>query len=111
MFFELWFWRRLLIVPWTARRSNLSILKEISPEYSLEGLMLKLRLQNFGHLLWKANSLERQRAGEEGHNRDEMDEMTSRLHEGEFEQNPGDDEGQGSLACHTPWGHKESDMT
>ena len=49
--FELWFWRRLLRVPWTARRSNQSILKEISPEYSLEGLMLKLRVQYFGHLM------------------------------------------------------------
>ena len=49
--FELWFWRRLFGVPWTARRSNLSILKEISPEYSLEGLMLKLKLQYFGHLM------------------------------------------------------------
>ena len=51
--FELWCWRRLLKVPWTARRSNLSILKEISPEYSLEGLMLKLKLQYFGHLMRK----------------------------------------------------------
>ena len=49
--FELWYWRRLLRVPWTARRSNQSILKEISPKYSLEGLMLKLRLQYFGHLM------------------------------------------------------------
>ena len=49
--FELWYWRRLLRVPWTARRSNQSILKEISPEYSLEGLMLKLKLQYFGHLM------------------------------------------------------------
>ena len=49
--FELWCWRRLLRVPWTARRSNLSILKEISPEYSLEGLLLKLKLQHFGHLM------------------------------------------------------------
>ena len=54
--FELWCWRRLLRVPWTARRSNQSILKEISPEYSLEGLMLKLKLQYFGHLMQRANS-------------------------------------------------------
>ena len=54
--FELWCWRRLLRVPWTARRSNQSILKEISPEYSLEGLMLKLKLQYFGHLMWRADS-------------------------------------------------------
>ena len=53
--FELWCWRRLLRVPWTARRSNQSNLKEISPEYSLEGLMLKLKLQYFGHLIWRAD--------------------------------------------------------
>ena len=57
--FKLWCWRRLLRVPWTARRPNLSILKEISPEYSLEGLMLKLKLQSFGHLMWRTNSLEK----------------------------------------------------
>ena len=57
--FELWCWRRLLRVPWTARRSNQAILKEINPEYSLEGLMLKLKLQSFGHLIWRANSLEK----------------------------------------------------
>ena len=57
--FELWCWRRLLIVPWTARRSSQSILKEISPEYSLEGLMLKLKLQYFGHLMWRTDSLEK----------------------------------------------------
>ena len=57
--FKLWCWRRLLRVPWTARRSNQSILKEISPEYSLEGLMLKLKLQYFGHLMWRTDSLEK----------------------------------------------------
>ena len=57
--FELWSWRRLLRIPWTARRSNQSILKEINPEYSLEGLMLKLKLQYFGHLIWRADSLEK----------------------------------------------------
>ena len=57
--FELWYWRRLLRVPWTARRSNQSILKEISPEFSLDGLMLKLKLQYFGHLTWRADSLEK----------------------------------------------------
>ena len=56
--FELWCWRRLLRVPWAARRSNQSILKEISPEYSLQGLMLKLKLQYFGHLMWRTDSLE-----------------------------------------------------
>ena len=59
--FELWCWRRLLRVPWTARRSNQSILKETSPEYSLEGLMLKLKLQYFGHLMWRTDSLEKTR--------------------------------------------------
>ena len=73
--FELWCWRRLLKVPWTERRSNQSILKEISPEYSLERLMLKLKLRYFGHLMRRADSLEktlmlrRLRAGEEGGNR------------------------------------------
>ena len=72
---ELWCWRRLLRVPWTAGRSNQSILKEISPEYSLEGLMLKLKLQYFGHLMWSVDSLEKTLmlggigAGEEGDNR------------------------------------------
>ena len=57
--FELWCWRRLLRVPWTARRSKQSILKEISPEYSLEGLMLKLKIQFFGYLMWRVDSLEK----------------------------------------------------
>ena len=73
--FELWCWRRLLRVPWTARRSNQSILREISPECSLEGLMLKLKLQYFGHLMWRADSFEktlcweRLKVGGEGDNR------------------------------------------
>ena len=73
--FELWCWRRLLRVPWTTRRSNQSILKEISPEYSLEGLMLKLKLQYFGQLMQRAKSFkktlcwERLKAGGEGNNR------------------------------------------
>ena len=74
--FEVWCWRRFLRVPWTARRSNQLILKEINPEYSLEGLMLKLKLQYFGHLMGRADSLERLerclerlRAGGEGDNR------------------------------------------
>ena len=57
--FELWYWRRLLRVPWTARRSNQSVLKEISPEYSLKGLMLKLKFQYFGHLMQKTDSFEK----------------------------------------------------
>ena len=73
--FELWCWRRLLRVPWTARRSNQSILKEVSPEYSLEGLMLKLKLRYFGHVIWRTDSLEktlcweRLKAGAEGNDR------------------------------------------
>ena len=72
--FELWCWRRLLRVPWAARRSNQTILKEISPEYSLEGLMLKLKPQYFGHLMQRADSFEktcweRLRAGGEGDDR------------------------------------------
>ena len=73
--FELWCWRRLLRVPWTARRSNQSILKEISPEYSLEGLMLQLKLQYFGHLIRRTDSLEKTlmleklKAGGEGDDR------------------------------------------
>ena len=57
--FELWYWRRLLRVPWTTRKSNQSILKEISPDYSLEGLMLKLKFQYFGHLMQKPDSFEK----------------------------------------------------
>ena len=68
--FELWCWRRLLRVPWTARRSNQSILKEISPEYSLEGLILKLKLQYFGHLMQRTDSLEKTlKARGEGYSR------------------------------------------
>ena len=63
--FELWHWRRLLRVPWTARRSNQPILKEISPEYSLEGLMLKLKLRYFGHLMQRTDSLEKTDAGKD----------------------------------------------
>ena len=76
--FQLWYWRGLLRVPYTARRSNQSILKEINPDYSLEGLMLKLKLQHFGHLMQKAYSLEktlfleRLRAREERATEDEM---------------------------------------
>ena len=89
--FELWCWRRLLRVPWTARRSNQSILKEISPECSLEGLMLKLKLQYFGHLVRRVDSLEKTLmlggigAGGEGDNRDEMAEWHHQLdgHESE----------------------------
>ena len=110
--FELWCWRRLLRVPWTARRLNQSILKEINPEYSLEGLMLKLKLQNFGHLVWRTDSLEKTlmlgkiEGGRKG-GRQRMRWLDGH----EFEQTPGDGERQGSLACCSAWGRKESGTT
>ena len=116
--FELWCWRRLLRVSWTARRSNQSILKEISPEYSLEGLMLKLKLQYFGHSSAKSRFIRKEpnvgkdwRQDEKGMTEDEMVGWHHWLNGHEFEQAPGDGEGQGSLACCSPWGLKESDMT
>ena len=115
--FELWCWRRLLRVPWTARRSNQSILKEISPGISLEGMMLKLQLQYFGHLIRRVDSLEKTDAGrdwgqeEKGMTEDEMVGWHHRLNGHEFEQAPGVGDGQGSLECCSPWGHKESDTT
>ena len=112
--FELWCWKRLLRVPWTARRSNQSILKEISPGCSLEGLMLKLKLRYFGHLMWRADSLEktltlgkiegRRRRGR--HRMRWMDGITNAV-DNEFEQASGVGGGQGSRL----WDHKESDMT
>ena len=75
--FELWCWKRLLRVPWTARRSNQSIPKEISPEYSLEGLMLKLKFQYFGHLMQRTDSLEKLKAVGEGDDRGEDGWMVS----------------------------------
>ena len=111
--FELGCWRRLLRVPWTARRSNQCILKEISPDYSLEGLMLKLKLQYFGHLMQRADSLEKtlMLGKTEGRKRrgQQMVDWHHQLNGHEFEQAPGDGEGQGGLACCSPWGHKESD--
>ena len=110
-----WCWRRLLRVPWTARRLNQSILKEIKTQYSLEELMLKLKLQNFGHLMQRADSLEKtQMLGKVEGKRVAEDEVVG-WHHGlnghESEQTPGDSEGQGCLVCHSPWGHKESDTT
>ena len=116
---ELWCWRRLLRVPWTARRSNQSLLKEISPEYSLEGLMLKLKLQYFGHLMLRVDSLEktlmlggigdRRRRGRQRMRG--MDGWHHGLDGHEFEQALGVGDGQGILVCYSPWACKESDMT
>ena len=103
-------------VPWTARRSNQSILKETNPEYSLEGLILKLKLQYFGHLMRRADSFEQtlmlgkiegERRGQQKMRwlegiTDSMDMSLSRMGVGD---------GQGSLVCCSPWGHKESDTT
>ena len=115
--FELWCLRRLLRVPWTARRSNQSILKEISPGSSLEGMVLKLKLQYFGHLMRRVDSLEKTDAGrdwrqeEKGTTEDEMAGWHHRLDGHEFEWTLGVGSGQGGLACYNSWGHKESDTT
>ena len=116
--FKLWYWRRLLRVPWTAKRSNQSILKEINLEYSLEGLMLKLKLQYFGHLIWRTDSLEKiLLLGKiEGRRRrwateDAMVGWHHRLDGHEFEQALGVGEGEGSLVSCSPRGRKESDTT
>ena len=108
--FELWCWRRLLRVPWTERKSNQSILKEISPKHSLEGQMLKLKLQHFGHVMWRTDSLEKilMLGKIEGRRRKGWHHQ---LDGHEFEQAPGVGDGQGNLACCSPRGHKESDMT
>ena len=107
--FELWCWRRLLRVPWTERRSNQSILKEVSPEYSLEGLILKL--QYFGYLMQKKWLIGKDpdagkdwRQEEKGMTEDEMVRWHHRLDGHEFEQALGVGEGQGSLTCCSPWG-------
>ena len=110
--FELWYWRRLLRFPLTARRSNQSILTEIYPEYSLEGVMLKLKLQCFGHLIQRADSFEKTLM---------LGKITGRRRKGwqmmrcldditdSIDMNSGVGEEQGSLTCCSPWGHKESD--
>ena len=110
-------WRRPLTVPWTPRISNQSNLKEISPEYSLEGMILKLKLQYLGHLMQRTDSLEkilmlrRLRAGGEGGQGDEIVGWRYQLNGQECEQTPRDSVGPGSLACCSQWDHKESDMT
>ena len=115
--FKLWCWRRHLRVPWTARRSNQSILQNISPEHSMEGLMLKLKLQYFGHLMWRTDSLGKtwMLGKTEGRRRrgrqkmrwldgisDSMDMSLSKLQELVMDREPG---------MLQSWGHKESDMT
>ena len=115
--FELWCWRRLLRIPWTARISSQPILKEISPGCSLERLMLKLKLQYFGHLMQRADSLEKTlMLGQiEGRRRRRWQRMMVGWHHWldghESEQAPEVGDGQGSLASCSLWGHKESDMT
>ena len=105
-------------VPWTTRRSNQSILKEISPECSLEGLMLKLKLQYFGHLMRRTDSWEKtlmlgkiDGGRRRGTTEDAVVGCRHPLNGHEFEQGPGVDDGQGSWACCSPWGCKESDTT
>ena len=113
--FEVWCWRSLLRVPWTARRSNQSILREISPD-SLEGLLLKLKLQYLGLLMWRTESLEKilMLGKIEGRRSGWQDEMVGWHHQldgHEFEQALGVSDGQRTLACYSPWGRKELDMT
>ena len=117
--FELWCWRRLLRVPWIARRSNQSILKEMSLEYSLIRLMLKLKLQYFGHLMWRTDSMEKTmmlemiegRRKKKGTTEDDMVGWHYWIDGHEFDQAQGSGDAHGSLVCCSPWGHKESDMT
>ena len=116
--FELWCWRRLLRVLWTARRSNQSFLKEISPGCSLEGLMLKLKLQYFGHLMRRVDSLEKTLMlggiggqEEKGTTEDEMDEWHHWLDGHEFRWTLGVGDEQGGLVCCDSWSRKESDTT
>ena len=115
--FELWCWR-LLRVPWTARRSNQSILKEISPEYSLEGLMVKLKLQYFGHLIQRTDSFEKtlmlgKIEGGRRRGRQRMRWLDSIIDsmEHKSEQTLGVGDRQGGLVCCSPWGLKETDVT
>ena len=112
--FELWCWRRLLRVPWTARKLNQSVLKEINPEYSLEELLLKLKLQYFSYLIRTADSLEKtlilgKTEGKRRRGQQRMRWLDGIIDGHEFEQASGVGDGQGSLACCSPWGCKELD--
>ena len=119
--FKLWCCRRLPRVPWTARRSNQSILREMNPEYSLKGLMLKLKLQYFGHLIQTDGSLEKslmlgkiQSRKRRGCQRMRwLDDIANAVNVnlGKLWEMVRDREGQGGLACCSPWGRKELDMT
>ena len=110
--FELWCWRRLLRVPWAARRSNQSIPKEISPGCSLEGLMLKPKHQHFGHLMRRTDAdTGKNWALERGMTEVETVGCHQRLNGHEFKQAAGVGDGQGGLACCSPWCHRVSDMT
>ena len=113
--FELCCWRRLFRVPWTARSSNQSILKEIGPEYSLEGLMVKLNIQYFGHLMWRADIRKDPDAGkdwrqeEKGMTEDEMVGWHHQLNGHEWTNSGSWWRTRKSLACCSPWGRKKSD--
>ena len=114
--FELGCWRSLLRIPWTARRFNESILKQISPEYALEGLMLRLKLRYFGLLMQRTDSFEKTQmlgkieGGRRGRQRMRwLDGITDSMDMGLSKLGVGD--GQGGLVCCSPWGRKESDMT
>ena len=115
--FELWCWRRLLRVPWIARRSNQSILKKINPEHSLEGLMLVLKLQYFGYLIQRTDSFEKTlllgkiEGRRRGTTEDELVGWHHRLDGHEFWVSSRSGDGRGNLPCCCPWGCKESDMT
>jgi len=114
--FEFLYWRRLFRVPWTSERSNQSVIKDINPEYSLEGMLLKLKLQYFGHLMGRVDSLEKTLViGKNESKRRIAEDKMVREHQWfnghKFEQTLGDTGGQRSLASWSPWGPKKLDIT